>query len=381
MREGWTYKRLEEVATIKSGYTPSSDDLSDVGVVPYFKVGDMNMVGNEKYLQYSLSFVDDTFKTFPHNSIAFPKNGAAIATNKKRILKQSSVVDLNTAVLIPIKNENVEYLYYWICKIDFREITRRGAVPTLDIKTLMQLEVPYPPLSEQQRIVSELDLLSSIIDKKKAQLKEYDQLAQSIFYDMFGDPITNEKGWEVKKLMEVCKEIGDGLHGTPQYDPNGNVAFINGNNLIDGRICITERTQFVNEIEAQKIYIELDSKTILLSINGTLGKTAIYNNEKIVLGKSACYLRLTNRLNVHFVLSLMNTNTFKNFLEDNSSKSTIKNVGLKAIRNFMIILPPIEAQQQFADKIKEIEKQKELIKQSIIETETLFNSRMDYYFN
>ena len=64
-------------------------------------------------------------------------------------------------------------------------------------------KIPVPPLSEQQRIVSELDLLSGIIEKKKAQLKEYDQLAQSIFYDMFGDPVTNEKGWEVKKMLEI----------------------------------------------------------------------------------------------------------------------------------------------------------------------------------
>ena len=148
----------------------------------------------------------------------------------------------------------------------------------------------------------------------------------------------------------------------------------------DGKITITPKTLYVNNSEAQKIHIELDTNTILLSINGTLGKTAVYNNEKVVLGKSACYCKLTNKLNVVFVLSLMNTNTFKCFLESNSSKSTIKNVGLKAIRNYKVILPPLPLQQEFASKIEAIERQKTLIQQSIDETQTLFDSRMDYWF-
>ena len=198
---------------------------------------------------------------------------------------------------------------------------------------------------------------------------------------MFGDPVSNEKGWEINSMSEVCNGIGDGLHGTPQYDADGEIAFINGNNLIDGKIVITERTQFVNENEAKKIYVELDSNTILLSINGTLGKTAIYNNERVVLGKSACYLRLGNLLNVRFVMALMNTDEFLHFLENNSSQSTIKNVGLKAIRNYKIIIPPLSLQQQFADKISAIEVQKELLKQSIEETQALLDYTMDYYFN
>ena len=285
---------------------------------------------------------------------------------------------------IVINTPNNKFYFYFFNSPSFQNslktISSKTALPKFNKTQFKTLIAPIPPLAEQERIVAELDLLSSIIDKKKAQLKELDKLAQSIFYDMFGDPITNEKGWEMKKLGEVCRAIGDGLHGTPQYDANGTIAFINGNNLIDGKITITPKTLYVNNSEAQKIHIELDTNTILLSINGTLGKTAVYNNEKVVLGKSACYCKLTNKLNVDFVLSLMNTNTFKCFLESNSSKSTIKNVGLKAIRNYKVILPPLSLQQEFASKIEAIERQKSLIQQSIVETQTLFDSRMDHWF-
>ena len=98
------------------------------------------------------------------------------------------------------------------------------------------------PLSEQQRIVSELDLLSTIIEKKKAQLKEYDQLAQSIFYDMFGDPVTNEKGWEVKKLGEVCEKITDGTHNSPINTERGDFMYITAKNIKKDGIILNNIT-------------------------------------------------------------------------------------------------------------------------------------------
>ena len=383
MKQGWEIKKLGEVCTFCSGYTPKESELLECGAVPYFKVSDMNHCDNLKYLTHTSLFLEDGCKVYPKHTIVFPKNGAAISTNKKRILAQDSVVDLNTGGVVA--NDALvyfEYLYLYFLNLDFRLHTRRGAVPTLDIAELKNKSILVPPREEQERIVAELDCLSGVIEKKREQLKQLDALAQSIFYQMFGDPITNEKGWEVKKLEEVCHKIGDGLHGTPKYDEDGGVAFINGNNLIDGKIVITDRTLFVNDIEAQKYRIDMDANTILLSINGTLGRTAIFRNENVILGKSACYCNINNTfLITKFVEHLMNSLSFKGFLEDNSSKSTIKNVGLKAIRGYGIILPPLTLQQEFADKIEAIEKQKELIKKSISEVEDLFNSRMSYYFN
>ncbi len=392
MKEGWEYKKLGEVADFYRGLTYKREDevdSSDNCVLRSNNIDLESMSLNFDELKYIRpDFVIPEDKKLKANSIfVCMSNGSKQHVGKVAYIKD----DMDYAfggfmgLITPKHGIEGKYIYY-VCRSSlYRQfLTQIGngiGITNLRFTDLNNFSLPVPSISEQQKIVEELDLLSSIIEKKKEQLKELDALAQSIFYDMFGDPVTNEKGWEMKKLGDVCNEIGDGLHGTPKYDPNGSIAFINGNNLIDRRIAITERTQFVNEEEAKKIYIKLDNNTILLSINGTLGKTAIYNNEKIVLGKSACYLKLKDRLNILFVMALMNTNTFQFFLESNSSKSTIKNVGLKAIRNYKIILPPLFLQQQFASKIEAIEQQKELIKQSIKETETLFNSRMDYYFN
>ena len=101
---------------------------------------------------------------------------------------------------------------------------------------------------------------------------------------MFGDPVKNPKKWAMKCFDDVCDGIGDGLHGTPEYDDNGDYPFINGNNLIDGHIVITPATKKVSADTYKQHFIEISSNAILISINGTLGKLAYYNDEKVMLG-------------------------------------------------------------------------------------------------
>ena len=94
------------------------------------------------------------------------------------------------------------------------------------------------------------------------------------------------------KISDFLENYGDGIHGTPNYDENGTVYFINGNNLVNGKIQINANTLKITEEEANKIKRDLNEKTLLLSINGTLGNIALYNHEKITLGKSACFLNI-----------------------------------------------------------------------------------------
>ena len=391
-KNNWTYKKFGDVASFSRGLTYSKSDVAEESYNKVLRSNnidlDTHLLNFDDVVCLKEDFMIPADKKFKKNDIFIcMSNGSTKHLGKVAFIEKE--IDYAFGGFMGAIHPKVEEVYpkftfYYCLSSEYRRslasVLNGININNIKWSDLSKFPIPIPPLAEQESTVAELDLLSSIIEKKKAQLKELDQLAQSIFYDMFGDPITNEKGWEVKKLEEVCRAIGDGLHGTPQYDANGTIAFINGNNLIDGKITITPKTLYVNNSEAQKIHIELDTNTILLSINGTLGKTAVYNNEKVVLGKSACYCKLTNKLNVVFVLSLMNTNTFKCFLESNSSKSTIKNVGLKAIRNYKVILPPLPLQQEFASKIEAIERQKTLIQQSIDETQTLFDSRMDYWF-
>ena len=381
MREEWKYKKLGEVCTIKAGYTPQKNELSDNGAYPYYKVADMNTLGNDVYLDITSSYKIDANKLFPKGAIVFPKNGAAVSTNKKRILKYDSIVDLNTGVAIFPKSINEKFAYYWFIDTDFKKYVRGGALPTLDIKSLKDKPFPSIDKSIQLAIVSELDKINELIRLKKEQLKDFDNLAQSILYEMFGDPVENEKGWEVKKLNDISQEIGDGLHGTPEYsDVDTGCFFINGNNLENGIIVIKDNTKTVSEKTKAKHYIEMDDFTILVSINGTLGKVAFYRGENVILGKSACYIKLTSYNDKKYIYELLKSEYFKRYAETECTGTTIRNVSLKSMRNFPIPLPPLPLQHLFAHRIEQIEHQKAEVQKAITDLETLLASRMQYWF-
>lgn len=378
MKDGWEIKKLGEVATYVNGFAFKPGHWGNVGL-PIVRIqnlnnedAEFNYCDSEIPTRYIINDGDILISWSASIGVYEWKRGQAYLN--QHIFK----------VVFDKYDINRYYLKYVVeAKLNDMLKDAHGATMKHIVKgDFDNTSIPIPPLAEQEHIVAELDLLSGVIEKQKQQLKEYDTLAQSIFYTMFGDPVGNDKGWNIVKFADGCVEIGDGLHGTPNYDVEGTIPFINGTNLIDGRIIVTDRTLFVNETEAMKYRVKMDTNTVLLSINGTLGKTAIYQDENVILGKSACFCRLKKEyFNVVFVERLMNTDYFKKFLEENSSKSTIKNVGLKTIRNYKIVVPSLFLQQEFAEKIEAIEKQKELVKQSLAETETLFNSRMDYYFN
>lgn len=255
-----------------------------------------------------------------------------------------------------------------------------GVVNNLNSDKVRQTTIPLPPLSTQKQIAATLDLVTKIIGEHKAMIEKYDLLIKSRFVEMFGDPVTNPMGWEVKNLDSICDGIGDGLHGTPEYDEKGIYPFINGNNLNDGVIIITPTTKFVNEEQYRKLFINISLNAVLVSINGTLGKLSFYNGENVCLGKSACYCNLKDTINKIFIFHLMKTNAFNSYLDRSSTKSTIKNVGLKAMRDFKVILPPLELQQQFAAFVQQIDKSKFVVQQSLKKTETLYKSLMQEYF-
>ena len=157
--------------------------------------------------------------------------------------------------------------------------------------------------------------------------------------------------------------MGDGIHGTPEYDLEGSFYFINGNNLNNGEIIIKNDTKKVGTSQAKMYRKELNATSILVSINGTIGNVAFYNNEKIILGKSACYFNLLGNLSKHYFKALIESEYFKKYTKNIATGSTIKNVSLKAMRCFLVPLPPVFEQIRIVEKILELEPLVEKYKQ------------------
>ena len=175
--------------------------------------------------------------------------------------------------------------------------------------------------------------------------------------------------WEEKRFVDITTKISDGIHSTPNYDEGGTYSFVNGNNLVNGVIKINSQTKKVDENEYTTHQRPLGSNTILISINGTIGNLALYNNEKVVLGKSACYLNINEKdTDKLYVFNLLRTCKIKRFFNSELTGSTIKNLSLTTIKNTKLNLPTKPEQQKIAafltavdSKIEQLSKKQELL--------------------
>lgn len=173
--------------------------------------------------------------------------------------------------------------------------------------------------------------------------------------------------WSMTPIKALTTKIGDGLHSTPIYSEDTAFFFINGNNLVDNKIVINENTKCVEEEEYIKHKKTLDNSTLFLSINGTIGNIAFYNNEKVVLGKSAAYLNIDSKNSKEYIAYQLQTYKINNLFKRVSTGSTIKNLGLKEIQKIELPIPPLPEQQKIASILntwdKAIAAQEQLIAQ------------------
>jgi len=187
---------------------------------------------------------------------------------------------------------------------------------------------------------------------KEGKLKKKDLKVKPISEDEIPFEIPESWGWvRLKSLVSV---LGDGIHGTPEYDITGGYYFINGNNLSNNKIVIKADTKKVNEKEYQTYKKELNDNTILVSINGTIGNVGHYNGEPIILGKSACYYNLLDISLKAYITMLMYTDYFLKYAVENATGSTIKNVSLAVMNDFLVPFPPVAEQHRIVAKIEEL---------------------------
>ena len=167
--------------------------------------------------------------------------------------------------------------------------------------------------------------------------------------------------WKEVTLGEVSSKIGDGLHGTPKYDDEGSYYFINGNNLNCGKIIIKDDTKRVGIEEFVKNQKELNEQTILVSINGTIGNVAKYNNEPCILGKSACYINVIKEVDKEFIYYILTSANFKRNITNEATGTTIKNVSLKQMREYKFNIPcNLADQRRIASILSSLDRKIEL---------------------
>lgn len=271
MKKDWTYKKLGEVCEVlDSQRKPVTKRDRKEGIYPYYGAsGVQDFVDSYIFDGRYLLVGEDGAKWGPSDKSAYIIEGKCWVNNHAHILKVSDeIID--------------RLLEYYLVFEDLNMFITGAIVPKLTQKALVNIDIPVPPMNEQQQIVAELDLLSGMIDKQKAQIDELDKLSQSIFYDMFGDPVTNDKGWVVSKYGEKFKISSGGTPSktNPEYWDNGNIPWIGSNmcqNCViydnDGKY-ITEKGLYSSSTNILKV------GTVLIALVGaTIGKVALLQKE------------------------------------------------------------------------------------------------------
>ena len=389
MKQGWEIKKLGDICETSSGGTPSKShpEYYEDGNIPWLRSGEISqghIYETELYITEE-GLNKSSAKIFPIDTVVIAMYGATVG--QVGILKKEMSTNQAVCGIFPTSMLSPLFLVYYLKakKPYFLTLAAGGAQPNISQNIIKSTPIPVPSIAEQEKIVAELDCLSGIIEKKKQQLKEYDALAQSIFYEMFGDPVENEKGLPIKQLGDITNSVNYGT-SSPATE-NGRYAYLRMNNLTyNGYLDLIDLKYIdVPDKDLEKCIVRKGD--ILFNRTNSkelVGKTALFDlNEKMII---AGYI-IRVRVNEHDVLPIyvvryMNTPYMKSYFRALCKGAVNQaNINSKELKAIPIPLPPLALQQAFASKIEAIEKQKELIKKTIEEVETLFNSRMDLYFN
>lgn len=258
------------------------------------------------------------------------------------------------------------------------------AQKNLDMPSFRNLDIPVPPLQEQERIVAELDLLTEIIDKQKQQLKELDTLAKSIFYDMFGNPVDNEKGWKTCRLESIIQVKGRvGWKGYKKEDlrDSGALAIGGGHLTNSGEIDLSEPVYLSMEKYEESPEIMIETGDLILVQRGTIGKVGLVRTDigQATINPCVLILRPKTINNVYALHFFLNSNMQEHL------KTLIRGVAQpmitqQQVNSLCVPIPPSEQQEVFAQRVQAIESQKQSINRSIAESQKLFDYTMDKYF-
>lgn len=391
MNHGWEKKKLGDIGTIITGSTPKTTvesyyDSDDFMFVKPSDIGDNSL--NE--LNISETYISS--KAYNEVARKLPK-GTVLVTcigiiGKVAILCEEATCNQQINAIIPNDTINNKFLGYGIMSIRCILVSKKNGpvVPIINKSQFSNFQIPVPTNEVQERIVRELDKLNELIELKRNQLKDLDTLAQSLFYETFGDPIENPKGWESILLEECVNDNCPISYGIVQ--PGEDVA--NGTPLVRpvdfgaNRCVFNKNLKHVSPSisESYKRTI-LKGDEILICVRGTTGLVKLSHTSLrgANVTRGIVPIQIKSQLSKIYIYEYLKRERAQSYIQSYTKGIALKQINLSDLRSLPILLPPVSLQNEFAEKIEAIEEQKRLIESSISDLETLLASRMDYWFN
>ena len=384
--------KLGEVFTIASGGTPDKKKpfYYENGTIPWVKTGDLKT----QYVPEGIECITEegldnsSAKLFPPNTVLVAMYGATIGACS--ILPYEAATNQACAAFLPNENVLPTYLYYFLSskREQFVKDGVGGAQPNISAGYLKNVQFGLIPMQQQIDIVEKLDKVEKLIALRKEQLAKLDELVKSRFVEMFGHPVSNEKCWEQVPLSVCVESIDSGKSFVCDaaarqgdwpavlklsaatygfYRPEENKAMIDENQFIEDAAVQTGDLLFTRKNTPELV-----------------GMCAyVYDSpSKLMMPDLIFRLNTTERCNKIFLWKLINHDFFRECIQAiaTGSAKSMSNISKERLLGLLIILPPIELQEQFAAFVKQVDKSKLTIQQSLDKLELLKKTLMQQYF-
>ncbi len=371
--------KLGDLCKIQAGGTPSrsKQEYWNKGEIPWVKIGDIE----SKYLNKTSEFITDeglknsSAKKIEKGSILY----TIFATLGEVCINNIDVTTNQAIAGITLKDDKVyiDYLYYFLKSLKnyVNAIGRGVAQNNINLTLLRGFDVPVPDKNRQLIIAQSLSNIEKMINNKKQQLSEYDQLIKSRFVEMFGDPILNQKGWKTEKLQNVCQV---NKYKGEVENTNGKVWLLNLD-MVESNTGKIINYVYEDENNIASSTIKFDTNCVLYS------KLRPYLNKVVVPLKSGyatseMISMKTDNVSKYFLSNLLMMNSFVDFANGTSYGAKMPRASVDMIKNFDLMLPPKTLQDDFGLFVEQVDKLKFEVQKSLNETKVLFDSLMQKYF-
>ena len=380
--------KLGKISKVVSGSTaPKAEAFNEKEGLPFVRAGHLEALCNGEDINNLPKVKEGSGKlvAVPKHTVIFAKSGMSImknriytTTEKVYIVNHLAGVICNQQFIIP------QYLKYFLLIFKPSTLIVDESYPSIRLKDIENIYIPLPDLQIQHKIVQVLDKAQALIDKRKEQIKLCDELIQSLFYDMFGDPVTNPKKFVIGTIRDMVADVKYGTSKKPN-DNDGEFPILRMNNITyNGYIDLTDLKYIdLNEEEREK-YLVRKGDVLFNRTNSKelVGKTAVYKYDyPMAFAGYLIRVRTNKENNPEYLSAVLNPPYGKATLRG-MCKNIIgmANINAEELQNIKVPLPPVELQNLFAEKVRKIEHQKQLLQQSLALLEDNFNSLMQKAF-
>ncbi|WP_299339191.1 restriction endonuclease subunit S [uncultured Psychroserpens sp.] len=385
----FNWKKVEDFADVITGGTPSRrvKEYWDDGTIPWLNSGELN----QDIITYTRNYITEkglknsSARLMPADSVLIALTGST--TGKSAYLTFEACANQSVTGILPSVNHDSQYLYQFF-KTQKEAIFRKawgGAQPHISQKFVKEYKVPLPSLDEQKRIAKVLSDCEALIAKRKESIALLDELLKSTFLEMFGDPVRNEKGWDLKTIEEFSKKEKHSIKRGPFGGALKKEIFVNDGYLVYEQYhALNNDFTFARYYIDEKKYKELEAFSIkpgdiIISCSGVnLGRLAIIpdNSKKGIINQALLKVTLNQKLmsNIMFVHIFTNPH-FKQKFFGNVRGSGVPNFPpMSSFKRFKFICPPKELQNKFVGIVDKIENIKHLYQTHLQELENLYGS-------